>query len=67
MLYGNHFFMKEFGVCGVDFMVPDCFGFPYSLPTVLAHCSIKGFNTAEAGLGLGRGHPVQRRRCWEAH
>ena len=51
VLYGNHFFQKEFGVHGVDFMVPDCFGFPYSLPTVLAHCDIKAFHTAKLRWG----------------
>jgi alpha-mannosidase len=57
VLYGNHFFKKEFGVCGVDFMVPDCFGFPCSLPTVLAHCSIKGFHTAKLAWGSAVGIP----------
>jgi alpha-mannosidase len=62
VLYGNHFFTKEFGVCGVDFMVPDCFGFPYSLPTVLSHCSIKGFSTQKLEWGGAndwwKEHPV---------
>ncbi len=62
VLYGNHFFKSEFGVCGVDFQVPDCFGFPYSLPTVLAHCSIKGFSTAKLRWGSAsdfwKQHPV---------
>ena len=57
VLYGNHFFKREFGVCGVDFMVPDCFGFPYSLPSVLAHCSIKGFNTQKLAWGSAVGIP----------
>jgi alpha-mannosidase len=62
VLYGNHFFKKEFGVTGVDFQVPDCFGFPFSLPTVLAHCSIKGFSTAKLRWGgasdFWKQHPV---------
>ena len=57
VLYGNHYFMKEFGVCGVDFMVPDCFGFPFSLPSVLAHCSLKGFHTAKLAWGSAVGIP----------
>ncbi len=57
VLYGNQYFRREFGVCGVDFMVPDCFGFPYSLPTVLAHCSIKGFHTAKLRWGSAVGIP----------
>ena len=57
VLYGNQYFRREFGVCGVDFCVPDCFGFPYSLPTVLAHCSIKGFHTAKLRWGSAVGIP----------
>ncbi len=26
-------------------MLPDCFGFPASLPTILAHAGVKGFST----------------------
>ena len=57
VLYGNQYFKREFGVCGVDFMVPDCFGFPFSLPSVLAHCSIKGFNTQKLAWGSAVGIP----------
>ena len=44
-LYGNRYFRREFGVASDEFMLPDCFGFPASLPSVLAHCGIKGFST----------------------
>ncbi len=44
-LYGNRYFLREFGVASDEFMLPDCFGFPASLPSVLAHCGIKGFST----------------------
>ena len=43
VLYGNRFFRANFGVASDEFMLPDCFGFPASLPTVLAHCGVKGF------------------------
>jgi alpha-mannosidase len=26
-------------------MLPDCFGFPASLPSILAHCGIRGFSS----------------------
>jgi alpha-mannosidase len=45
VLYGSQFFRKEFGVEPVDYILPDCFGFPWSLPSILAHCGIKGFST----------------------
>ena len=28
-----------------EYMLPDCFGFPASLPSILAHAGIKGFST----------------------
>lgn len=45
ILYGSQFFRREFGKTSAEFMLPDCFGFPASLPSILAHCGIKGFST----------------------
>jgi alpha-mannosidase len=45
VLYGNQFFRREFGKESVDFMLPDCFGFPASMPSIWAHCGLKGFST----------------------
>ncbi len=45
VLYGNTYFRKEFGKASAEYMLPDCFGFPASLPTILAHAGIKGFST----------------------
>lgn len=45
ILYGNKFFRHEFGVASEEYMLPDCFGFPASMPTLLAHCGLKGFST----------------------
>lgn len=45
ILYGNNWFRKEFGVASQEYMLPDCFGFPASLPSILAHAGIKGFST----------------------
>ena len=56
-LYGNHFFRREFGVASEEFMLPDCFGFPYALPTVLAHCGVKGFSTQKLTWGSAIGIP----------
>ena len=36
ILYGNEWFRKEFGKESAEYMLPDCFGFPSSLPTILA-------------------------------
>jgi alpha-mannosidase len=45
VLYGNEFFRREFGRSSAEYMLPDCFGFPASLPSLLAHAGIKGFST----------------------
>src|SRR5215212_7317157 len=45
ILYGNRFFRREFGKTSAEYMLPDCFGFPASLPSILAHAGLKGFST----------------------
>jgi len=43
ILYGNKYFKDEFGIESLEYMLPDCFGFPNTLPSILAHCGIIGF------------------------
>jgi alpha-mannosidase len=45
VLYGNEYYRKDFGKASTEFMLPDCFGFPASLPSILAHAGLKGFST----------------------
>ena len=45
ILYGKQYFRREFGKTSAEYMLPDCFGFPASLPSILAHSGIKGFST----------------------
>src|SRR3984893_4238739 len=45
VLYGNDYYRKEFGKASNEYMIPDCFGFPASLPAILAHAGVKGFST----------------------
>ena len=45
ILYGNDYYRKDFGKASTEFMLPDCFGFPASLPSILAHAGLKGFST----------------------
>ncbi len=59
ILYGNDFFRREFGKESVDFMLPDCFGFPASLPSVWAHCGLKGFSTQKLTWGSAVGIPFK--------
>ena len=51
ILYGNNWFRKEFGKSSAEYMLPDCFGFPSSLPTILAHSGVKGFSTQKLTWG----------------
>ena len=45
ILYGNDYYLREFGKSSAEYMLPDCFGFPASLPSILAHSGVKGFST----------------------
>lgn len=51
VLLGNTYYRKEFGKASDDYMLPDCFGFPASLPTILAHAGVKGFSTQKLNSG----------------
>jgi alpha-mannosidase len=51
ILYGNDWFRKELGTASAEYMLPDCFGFPASLPTILAHSGVKGFSTQKLVWG----------------
>jgi alpha-mannosidase len=45
ILYGTQYFKREFGKTSAEYMLPDCFGFPASLPSILRHAGIKYFST----------------------
>ncbi len=51
VLYGNDWFRKELGTASAEYMLPDCFGFPASLPSILAHSGVKGFSTQKLVWG----------------
>ena len=57
ILLGGEYFRKEFGLSPKDYILPDCFGFPASLPSILAHCGIKGFSTQKLSWGSNVGIP----------
>ena len=57
ILYGNGYFRKEFGRTSRDIFLPDCFGFGYVLPTIAAHCGLKGFSTQKLSWGSSVGVP----------
>jgi alpha-mannosidase len=51
ILYGTQYFRHEFGKTSAEYMLPDCFGFPASLPSILAHMGLKGFSTQKLSWG----------------
>src|SRR5262249_59715321 len=51
ILYGTQFFRHELGKTSAEYMLPDCFGFPASLPSILAHMGLKGFSTQKLSWG----------------
>ncbi|HEX3105765.1 MAG TPA: glycoside hydrolase family 38 C-terminal domain-containing protein, partial [Terriglobales bacterium] len=67
ILYGNEWFRKEFGRTSAEYMLPDCFGFPASLPTILAHSGVKGFSTQKLvwGSSAPGGGPESREKTPE--
>src|SRR5260370_15194583 len=64
VLYGNDWFRKEFGKASAEYMLPDCFGFPSSLPTILAHSGVRGFSTQKLvwGSSANAGGPESREK-----
>jgi alpha-mannosidase len=57
ILYGTHFFRREFGHTSAEYMLPDCFGFPASLPSILAHMGLRGFSTQKLTWHSANGIP----------
>lgn len=57
VLYGNLFFKREFNKQSRDYMLPDCFGFPATLPSVLSHAGLIGFSTQKLTWHSANGIP----------
>ncbi len=57
VLYGNGWFAREFDKRSVDVFLPDCFGFGYALPSVMAHCGLTGFSSQKLTWGSAVGVP----------
>ena len=51
VLYGNRWFGRELGVTCCELFLPDCFGFSFALPSVAAHCGLKGFSSQKLSKG----------------
>lgn len=59
ILYGDRWAKNEFGKSSRDYMIPDCFGFPQNMPSVLRHCGINGFSTQKLSWGSAVGIPFE--------
>ena len=57
VLLGHQFFQRNFEVESCEYMLPDCFGFPASLPSILAHCGLRGFSTQKLSWHCAAGIP----------
>jgi len=57
VLAGHSYFKSEFDRESNEFMIPDCFGFPYSLPSILNHCGLRGFSTQKLTWESANGIP----------
>ena len=42
---GQTYYRQEFNTEATDIFLPDCFGFPYTLPTLAKHCGLIGFSS----------------------
>ncbi len=55
--YGNGYFNEKFGKRSADIYLPDCFGFGWALPSIAAHCGLKGFTTQKLVWSSAYGVP----------
>jgi len=59
ILYGDRWAKEELGKSSRDYVIPDCFGFPCNMPSVLRHCGIRGFSTQKLTWGSAVGIPFE--------
>jgi alpha-mannosidase len=57
VLYGNLYFRREFNKESVDYMLPDCFGFVSTMPSVWSHAGLLGFSTQKLTWRSANGVP----------
>lgn len=51
LLLGNNYFKEKFNTTSKDMFLPDCFGFSWSLPSIINHAGLKGFTTQKLSWG----------------
>jgi alpha-mannosidase len=63
-LYANNYWKQQFNKTSLDIFLPDCFGFGYALPSVAAHCGLKGFSSQKLSWGSAIPIPFQNIGRW---
>lgn len=66
LLYGREFFRKEFGVDSDIYWLPDCFGFTWALPQIIARSGMKYFVTTKLASNDTNEFPHSLFR-WRSH
>lgn len=64
ILYAQNYWSLTFGKTSTDIFLPDCFGFGYALPSVAAHCGLKGFSSQKLSWGSAIPVPFQNIGRW---
>ena len=65
ILYGNAYFRKEFGKESVDYMLPDCFGFPGNTAVDLRALRLEGVSRPRSSPGVRRSASRSASVSWE--
>ncbi|MBQ3792576.1 MAG: alpha-mannosidase, partial [Clostridia bacterium] len=53
ILYGNRYFETHFGKRSNDIFLPDCFGFPVTLPSIMRHMGLTAFSSQKLTWNIG--------------
>lgn len=65
ILYGQRYFRDRFGVQSGAVFLPDCFGFGWALPTIAAHCGLRGFSSSKFGKWMAPAEIPFELGLWE--
>ena len=63
-LLAENYYQQTFGKTSTDIFLPDCFGFGYALPSVAAHCGVKGFSSQKLSWGCWTNIPFTNLGRW---
>ncbi|MHA1148171.1 MAG: alpha-mannosidase [Promethearchaeota archaeon] len=59
ILYGDRWAKRELCTRSRDYVIPDCFGFPANMPTILSYCGLHGFSSQKLTWGSAVGIPFE--------